>query len=328
MKCSKNLAEVLEIDKDFRIKDVEQKEDNTVIVSVERKKKDYSRACGSRKLTVHETAQRPVLRLHNRTGNTKKVYISFYRPGYRCLNRGNKFMDHGFGIDEHSFSGKQMVIRAVQLSAAIPLIILKRDCRAELKRFFHGIPWWIKKRIVEAAMDLRSRNKKVIEEELPDTDIAADRFHVVRDSNMRFDERILIQQEISSQGKKRRMKIPKLIFMKRWSKPSKTQRMKVNYYLNKYQYLRAWYEYKEKVAAIYEQENRDSAGKYLDKLNEKMKDQEDADFHKWARMLSRWRERILNYYNNRTTTAMVEGYHNPIKLLKRTSFGFKDVEKR
>lgn len=385
----RNLAKVLSIDKSFRIMEVAEIDGKQVNVTVKRKKPDQCRICGSRNLTIHDIAKEPSIRLHSRIGIEKKVYVKFNRHRYRCLECGNKFMDHGFGIqpywrftgnmvriffrelarnsfkgvtliygthyrtlerlldefvtdevnwnefkhldvlrlgiDEHSFSGKNMVITVVELTTSTPLIILKRDTKVELKRFLHKIPWWIKRKIDEAAIDLRSRNRKAIEEELPGVNIVADRFHVVRDANMRFDERRHIQQELSSQGKKRRMKIPKKIFLKRHRNLSQIQLFNVNYYLEKYPYLRKWYEYKEKVASIYEKADKTEALKYMNHLIESMRNEEDSDFHQWAGMLSRWHDPILNYYNNKTTTAMVEGYHNPIKLLKRISFGFKNV---
>lgn len=389
MKSKENLAKVLSIDKSFKIVEVSEIDDKTVIVEVKRSRTDQCRACGSRKLTKHDLAKRPSIRLHNKIGVEKRIYIKFFRHRYRCLKCGNRFMDHGFGIqpywrftgnmiriyfkelarnsfkgvtrvygihyrtleklvdefvtdqvnwnefkhldvlrlgiDEHSFSGRNMVITIVELTTSTPLIILKRDTKAELKRFLHNIPWWIKRKIDEVAIDLRSRNRKAIEEELPGVNVVADRFHVVRDANMRFDERRHIQQELSSQGKKRRMKIPKKIFLKRYKNLTEIQLLKVEYYLDKYPYLKKWYNYKEKVASIYEKDDRNSARKYMNTLIETMKNEEDSDFHQWSGMLSRWQDPILNFYNNRTTTAMVEGYHNPIKLLKRISFGFKNV---
>ncbi|MEM3715307.1 MAG: transposase, partial [Nitrososphaeria archaeon] len=46
----------------------------------------------------------------------------------------------------------------------------------------------------------------------------------------------------------------------------------------------------------------------------------------WGRMLRRWHEYILNYFNHKTTNAYTEGVHTKMKLIKRMSYGYKNVE--
>jgi len=38
-----------------------------------------------------------------------------------------------------------------------------------------------------------------------------------------------------------------------------------------------------------------------------------------------WDRYILNYFDNRTTNAYTEGIHTKIKMIKRVSFGFRNV---
>ena len=46
----------------------------------------------------------------------------------------------------------------------------------------------------------------------------------------------------------------------------------------------------------------------------------------WGRALHRWQEYILNYFDHLTTNASAEGVHTEMKLMKRMSSGFKNVE--
>jgi transposase len=46
----------------------------------------------------------------------------------------------------------------------------------------------------------------------------------------------------------------------------------------------------------------------------------------WSRTLKRWSMYILNYFDNRTTNAYTEGIHTKIKMVKRVSFGFRNVD--
>ena len=52
---------------------------------------------------------------------------------------------------------------------------------------------------------------------------------------------------------------------------------------------------------------------------------EDIELRCWSRTLRRWRGEILAYFDSKTTNGFVEGIHNKIKLLKRTSYGFRNI---
>nr|WP_286977460.1 transposase [Acetomicrobium sp. UBA5826] len=50
-----------------------------------------------------------------------------------------------------------------------------------------------------------------------------------------------------------------------------------------------------------------------------------AELRWWGNTLKRWRQPILNYFDNRTTNAFTEGCNTKIKMLKRFSFGLRDA---
>jgi transposase len=53
---------------------------------------------------------------------------------------------------------------------------------------------------------------------------------------------------------------------------------------------------------------------------------DDAAMVQWGRTLKRWSGYILNYFDHRTKNAYTEGIHTKIKMVKRVSFGFRNVE--
>jgi transposase len=57
-----------------------------------------------------------------------------------------------------------------------------------------------------------------------------------------------------------------------------------------------------------------------------MEHSEDAAINDWGRTLRRWQEYILNYFDHYTTNAYTEGVHTKMKLMKRMSYGFKNVD--
>jgi transposase len=46
----------------------------------------------------------------------------------------------------------------------------------------------------------------------------------------------------------------------------------------------------------------------------------------WGRTLKRWKVYLLNYFEHRTTNAYTEGVHTKMKLLKRASYGLRNIE--
>jgi len=43
--------------------------------------------------------------------------------------------------------------------------------------------------------------------------------------------------------------------------------------------------------------------------------------------IQRWRPHITTYFDTRLSTAMAEGFHTVVKLIKRISFGFRNVSR-
>ncbi|MGM0495777.1 MAG: transposase, partial [Bacillota bacterium] len=42
--------------------------------------------------------------------------------------------------------------------------------------------------------------------------------------------------------------------------------------------------------------------------------------------LQKWKTPILNYFENKTTNGFTEGCHTKIKMIKRVSFGFRNID--
>jgi len=53
---------------------------------------------------------------------------------------------------------------------------------------------------------------------------------------------------------------------------------------------------------------------------------DDAELIRWGNTLKHWKEPILNHFDNHTTNGFTEGCHTKIKMLKRISYGLKNVE--
>ena len=83
---------------------------------------------------------------------------------------------------------------------------------------------------------------------------------------------------------------------------------------------------KEALRNFYRLKHKKTAEKRLKDLIEIALLSDDAAMMQWGRTLKRWSRYILNYFDNRTTNAYTEGIHTKIKMIKRVSFGFRNVD--
>jgi transposase len=53
---------------------------------------------------------------------------------------------------------------------------------------------------------------------------------------------------------------------------------------------------------------------------------ENAAMVQWGQTLKRWTRYILNLFDHRTTNSYTEGIHAKIKMIKRVSLGFRNLQ--
>jgi len=224
------------------------------------------------------------------------------------------------GIDEHSFKHQELVHMVTEVKKRQVLRILKDDRIATLKDFLMKIP---KDKVKEVCIDMKGSLRKVAEALFPEAKVVADHFHIIADSNRRMDEARRIEQDIYQ---KKKVRIPKKIFLLGGEKLSEDMRGKLNAILERYPGLKGFYWAKEKVRELYRQETREEAARVLDNLILNLKCADDGEMVRWGNTLKHWREPILNYFDRRTTNGFTEGCNTKIKMLKRNSYGLRNAE--
>lgn len=201
------------------------------------------------------------------------------------------------GIDEHSFRHQEVVHTVTEVKKRRVLGILRDDRRLTLKEFLSKIPG---DKVKEVCIDMKEGLRKAVEAVFPEARVVIDHFHMVADSNRRMDEARRIEQDVHH---KRKVKIPKKILLVGREKLSK-----------------------EKVRELYRQESLEEATRTLDNIIFNLRLADDGELIRWGNSLKRWREPILNHFDNRTTNGFTEGCNTKIKMLKRVSYGIRNVE--
>jgi len=223
-------------------------------------------------------------------------------------------------IDEHSFRHHDMVHTVTEVKKRKVLGILRDDRIATLKTFLKKIP---QNKVKEVCIDMKESLRKVAEEVFPKAKVVVDHFHVIADSNRRMDEARKIEQDVL---RKKKVKIPKKIFLIGGEKLNEEQRAKIAELLVRYPSLKGFYWAKEKIREIYRQESREEAAKLLDLIILNLKSEDDGELIRWGNTLRGWREPILNHFDNGITNGFTEGCNTKIKMLKRVSYGLRNVE--
>lgn len=229
------------------------------------------------------------------------------------------------GIDEHSFRGKNLVITITDISHHKLLAILKTDRQRALIEFLNSIPKKAKDNIQEVAIDLKQGYKTVIKQCLPQADIVADRYHVETLANRMVDD---IRAVVQSTDTGRRGQLKKILTTNYYLL-SDYEKKKLELVWKKYERYpvlkQAWL-IKEKIVHFYQLGNYDRAKenfRYITMLFETI------DRSRYAattmRTWKNWKEQILNYFKNKTTNGFTEGCHTKIKMMKRVSFGFRNI---
>jgi len=230
------------------------------------------------------------------------------------------------GIDEHSFRGKYLIITITDLSNKKLLAILKSDNQATLAQFIAQIPSKYRNRINEVCTDLRSSYKPVIEKMLPQAILTADRFHVGLLARRALDDiRTIVQDEASGS----RINLKKILW-KNGDQLSENEQVKLATIFKKYEnfpVLKEAYIIKEQIIQMYYTHSEEEALKRFKNIIMLLETSSDSCYlATMRRTLKKWKIPILNYFKYRTTNGFTEGCHTKIKMMKRVSYGFKNID--
>ena len=245
------------------------------------------------------------------------------------------------GIDEIALIKGQGNYCAVLIdldTSKLITIVLGRT-QAEIEPVLKSWGSEVLKKIEEVSIDLWKGYKTLVKKLMPNVQVVADRFHVM----------VQVNQELNTQRKR---ELRQVIDLKKTSKfsqkaaeyqeilevinDSKYCLLKNEENLNKKQTIKLM-EVKKVCPNLAE----------MHKLKEKFRQIFENTKTNWLRALLRigiwqkraqqyfpdtvktitnWFDEIIAYFDNRTTSGIVEGINNKLKLIKRSAYGFRNFE--
>jgi transposase len=185
--------------------------------------------------------------------------------------------------------------------------------------------------IEEVSIDLWKPYKSVVEELIPNAQIVADRFHVMKQINEELDkkrkeekrEADKIKNQKERKEKVEGIKNSKYPLLKKKERLKEIEKEKLEEVGRVAPELIAMYQEKEKLRDIFE--SKITGDEAFWKILE-WSESSYQYFPKSCQTIKRWIDEIVAYFDNRTTQGAVEGINQKIKLIKRRAYGLANFE--
>lgn len=226
----------------------------------------------------------------------------------------------------------------VDLDKSKLIDILAGRTQAEISQVMRGWGTEVLESIEEISIDLWKSYKNLVIELMPNAQVVADRFHVMAQINKELDSQRkkekrkvedLIKTVKTSEEKAKHeqvleeLKKSKYVLLKNEKDLSEEQESKLIQIKKVSLELKIMHELKEEIREIFEQSDNWLAG--LLKLGIWLASAKKY-FPDSQNTIIRWLDEIIAFFDNRTTSGVVEGINNKLKLIKRSAYGFRNFE--
>jgi transposase len=253
----------------------------------------------------------------------QKRYLSkkYKRPRLKNITR--------IAIDEISI-GKGHRYLTVVLNLKTGAVIFVGDGRGvdSLKPFFKRLKY-SKAEIKAVAIDMSPSYIAAVLENLPDSTIVFDHFHVIKLLNDKLSElRRAIHREAEGPLQKKVLKGTRWLLLKNSynlnEQKNEKERLEEALSLNKP--LATAYYLKEDLRQVWSQVCKSDAKTVLTDWIKKAQSTGIVILQKFAKTLAGHAFGILNYYDYPISTGPLEGTNNKIKTLQKQAYGYRDMD--
>lgn len=237
------------------------------------------------------------------------------------------------GIDEIALRKGQgdYIVVLVDLERRVPLGFAPSRRQEDVRKVLEGWGEAVLNQVIEVSIDLSGNYKGLVNKLLPNADIVADRFHVMKivnqDLNAARQALRKANQEQTDEVEKIRieavLKQSKFALLKPEENLTEKQKAKLDEIRRVLPSLAQMHQHKEAFRAIFEQVEDwgDGTFQLLDWLAEAQE-----TFKESVGTICRWFAEVTGYFDNRTTSGAVEGINNKLKLIKRSGYGFRNFD--
>ena len=160
---------------------------------------------------------------------------------------------------------------------------------------------------------------------LPNAQITADRFYVMKNLNDRVSEARRAIQRDASQEEKAQLKGCRWLLVKNAEDLTEEEQAKLAAMFGVSPELKRLHALKEAFRAVFETvPDRPTAQDQLAEWVQEVQQSGLSSLTKFVTTLRNWWEVILNYFHDRLSSGVVEGMNNKLKLIKRLAYGYRN----
>jgi len=197
---------------------------------------------------------------------------------------------------------------------------------ATLSTFFELIGPDICKQIVAVSLDMAAGYIKAVNRHCPKAREVFDRFHVVKHLNDAVNDTRKLTLAKASEEQRSVVKGKRFILLRRFGSLEDHQVNELAELLELNNDLSTVYLLKEQFDEFWVRGNAGSAAKFLDAWIREATESGISPLVKVAKMLQRHRRGLLAYHVHRMTNGPLEGLNTKINVLRRSRYGFRDLE--
>jgi transposase len=266
-----------------------------------------------------------VARVNQSSYSTLKKQLYDYVDPHQILketiNLLNKVDKIYLGFDGQSYRGQEMVLTITELKLKKIIAILPSEYKHDLIKFLNYLPLDLRLKVKGIAVDMTNKNKYVLEKYFPNAKIVIDHYHVVQYTIRSMQ---ILRRTIQS-ARNKDINIKKILDKNSFKLTSYEKNKLIRYFME-YPEIKEAYFIKERIVNLYKLRSpRKAQHKFKIIVFDLLNSRED-ELRELGRTLKRWETKILNYFSCRITNAYTEGIHTKCKLIKRKSYGFRNVE--
>jgi transposase len=225
------------------------------------------------------------------------------------------------GIDEHSFRRNQKTGRTEFATMIVDhenkkvRELVEGKTTLDLKMALEHIPG--RENVRYATIDLCDPFKNFVRQFLPNAELVADKFHVLR-----LLSPALLKKRYEIAGTRADLRAKKLLLMSA-HKLDYFDNLAIHRFLEAYPEMHEIYRWKERLHGFYRTRGYERARAALQGMTDDMAHSTVKEIKTLRKTLMKWREEILNYFKTGLTNARTEGFNNKAKVVKRRGYGYK-----
>lgn len=259
----------------------------------------------------------------------KAVTGVFEREMKRRLAQAGQPAVRVLGVDEISLKKHhgQYVLILSDLERGCVIDVLPDRLKATLQGWFDDLSEQERQAIEVVSMDMHQPFADAVKAKLPQAQVVADRFHVMKNLLACITKARREIQAHADEETKACLKGIRWLLLTNQDNLDDKRRETLAQALEASQELQTLYELKEDFRTLFESNhNRTDAKQALQAWIERARATHLSSLRPFLTTLHNWGTQILNYFHHRITQGFVEGMNNKIKLVKRRCFGFRNFE--